>query len=147
MEMIVISPLKEAIVCLCVSGIKILSDFLYSNHRRSEKEERGHVVDVAGVVAAEDMHSMVYNLKEYPPLDNFFQEVESCIFNSLVRLFEIVIAKTIKTATKDKWIKKCIAIISAARSNSFLSPLLVVLQHLFKGYISHNYYFMYNIFF
>lgn len=97
------------------------------------------VVYADGEIIADDLHWML-------PSYNMFQDVESCISNSLLRLLEIVIAKATKHATKDQWIKKCTeiahCIISVAKQKSFLSPL----QHLFTRNMSNNQHFKLNIF-
>lgn len=80
----------------------------------------------AAAIVTEDTLSRVYETKHYPPSDNFFEEVESDILESLRVFLDDVILKNKRSSLK-KWKKKSIAlahsIIAAARPKYFVSSL------------------------
>lgn len=76
----------------------------------------------------EDIRSQVYETNQYPSSDNFLQDVNTVVPESLNTFLQTVILKN-KRVSLQKWQTKCTAlphsIISAVRPRSFLSPLQV----------------------
>ncbi|GBM68733.1 hypothetical protein AVEN_263559-1 [Araneus ventricosus] len=73
------------------SGHKILSDNWYQQKRSSEQEEGIRIVKTAAPIILENIRSQVYETPEYPPPDNFLQESEFIIPETLRALTETII--------------------------------------------------------
>lgn len=116
----------HTVVCFTDVGQKILYDNWYSERKSNPAEERMRVVKSAADIILEDIRSQVYDTTEYPPTDDFMQDVDSVVPESLKLLLETIVMKH-KRHSIDSWKKKCIlighTIISAVRPSSFLSSL------------------------
>lgn len=114
------------IVCFRDTGYKILRDAWYSDKQSNEQEERKRVVEEAAVIVFQDIRSQVYDITQYPPADNFFEDVEKVVPQTL-RLFLEKIILTKKRGDLDKFRTKCTsiahALISASRPRSFLAQV------------------------
>lgn len=136
--LIVERPFKHTIVCFKNTGHKILTSTWYDSRSSDPQAERQRVVKAAAEVIREDIRSQVYDTTQFTPSDDFFQNVNSVIPDSLKLLLETVILKD-KRSCLDSYRKKCVAlahsIISAVRPRSFISCLLhgigVFLYHKF----------------
>ena len=136
--MIVESSSKHTTVCFKNTGHKILTSSWYESKSSDPHAERLRVVKAAAEIIREDIRSQVYDTYQFTPSDNFFQNVNSVIPESLRLLLETVILKD-KRGCLDPYRKKCVAlahsVISAVRPRSFISSLLhgigVYLYHKF----------------
>ncbi|GBM41156.1 hypothetical protein AVEN_4178-1 [Araneus ventricosus] len=99
---------KENVVCFKNSGHNILSDNWYQQKRSSEQEERIRIVKTAASIILEDIRSQVYETQEYPPPNNFLQEGESIIPETLRVLTKTIILNK-KREDLEKWRKRCTA--------------------------------------
>lgn len=102
----------------------ILTDACYNEKSDNKLEVRKRIIKAAAIIVTEDIRSKVYETNHYPPSDNFFQDVESDIPETLRIFLDGIILKN-KRASLDKWKKKSIAlahsIIAATRPKSFIS--------------------------
>ncbi|GBP57162.1 hypothetical protein EVAR_37841_1 [Eumeta japonica] len=124
------------------AGFKLLTEVWYKEKSDNQIEERKRIVKAAAVIVTEDIRSRVYEIKHYPLSNNFFQDIESSIPETL-RIFLDGINLKNKIVSLDKWKKKSIAlaysIIAAARPKSFISSVQVRLAViLFQKYGSRR---------
>lgn len=131
-DILIVDSSNKTTICFKNTGYKILTDNWYNTMKSSNREEeRLRVVKAAADIILEDIRSQVYNTTEYPPTDNFLNDVETVIPQTLLTLLTTVITKN-KKGSMEKWNKKCVAlshaVIAAARPRSFLSPLLTGLS-------------------
>ena len=129
-------------VCFHDTGNKILCDSWYANNRsKDEKEERLRIVKTAATIIAEDVRSQVYETDQYPTPNELLNDLDSLTPDTLNCLVKNIIMKN-KKGDLRKW-EKCKAIshaiLSAARPNSFKSPLQIGLAiHLSQKYGSKH---------
>ncbi|XP_076040412.1 glutamate--cysteine ligase isoform X1 [Oratosquilla oratoria] len=134
---------RKPVICFRDTGNKILTDAWYENHRsHDEKEERLRIVKTAARIIAEDIRSQMYEADQYPPPENFLEELDSLIPETLQCLVKTIVLKN-KKGNQRKWNRKCTAIshaiLTAARPNSFISPLQIGLAvHLSQKYGSKH---------
>lgn len=116
----------HTVLCFRDVGNKILYDNWYNERRSNTGEERLRVVKAAAEILVQDIRSVVYDVTEYPPSDNFLQNADSGIPESLKLMLETIVLKNKRKALED-WKKKCVGfahlLISAVRPTSFVSSL------------------------
>lgn len=106
------------------------------------QQERLRVVKAAAEIIVEDIRSQVYDNSQYPPSDDFFNNVDTVIPESVQLFYETVVLKN-KRGQLATWKKKCIsfshALINAVRPRSFISSLLSgVGTYLYRKYGSKH---------
>ena len=121
---IIISKSGKGTIISCKSlSKKIVTDAFYKNRSKDEEQERKRIVECAAKIIAEDIRSKVYDINEYPAPDNFLQNVDSVIPETLKIFLHSVISKEKKNPELSE--KKILAIshciVSATRSRSFIS--------------------------
>jgi len=116
----------QTVLCFRDVGKKILYDNWYNEKKNNPEEERLRVVKAAAEIILQDIRSVVYDVTEYPPSDNFLQDAESGIPESVMLFLESIVLKNKRKALED-WRKKCVllahSLISAVRPVSFVSSL------------------------
>lgn len=140
--LIAVTANKAPVVCFRNTGFKLLTEAWYNQKSKDKTEECRRIVKTAAAIILEDIRSRVYETKYYPPSDNFFQESESDIPETLRVFLDDVILKN-KRASLEKWKRKSIAlahcIVAAARPKSFISSLQVgISAFLFQKYGSRR---------
>lgn len=119
---------KGSVVCFKNTGHRILYDHWYKEQKGDAHHERLRVVKAAAEIIVEDIRTQVYDTSQYPPSDDFFNNVDSVIPESVQLFFETVVLKN-KRGLLEAWKKKCAsfshALIAAVRLRSFVSSLLI----------------------
>lgn len=95
-------------MCFKNTGYKILTDSWYQHKYSSKEEERKYIIETAATITVQDTCSRDYETSQYSPPDNFLQENESVIPETLCIFTETLILNK-KHGDLDKW-KKCIIV-------------------------------------
>lgn len=119
---------KENVVCFKNTGYKVLTNEWYEQTSKLDpQQERMSVVRAAADIVREDIRSQVYNTSEFMPSNDFLQDVDSVIPETLKVFLETLILKQ-KRGILDVYRRKCVAlahsIIASVRPRSFVSSLL-----------------------
>lgn len=81
--MISVTANKAPVVCFKNTGLKILTDGCYIQKKLCAQEKRRRIVETASAITADDIRSQVYEPMQYPPPDNFFENNEALIPETL----------------------------------------------------------------
>lgn len=103
--LIAVTANKAPVVCFRNTGFKLLTEAWYNQKSDDKTEERRRIVKTAAAIVIEDIRSRIYETKHYPPSDNFFQDSELDIPETLRIFLDDVILKN-KRASLEKWKKK-----------------------------------------
>ncbi|GBM37029.1 hypothetical protein AVEN_31870-1 [Araneus ventricosus] len=133
--LIAVTANRAPLVCFRNTGFKLLSEAWYNKKSDDKTEERRRIVTTAAAIVIEDILSRVYETKHHPPSDNFFQESESDIPETLRVFLDDMILKN-KRASLEKWKKKSAK--SAYKSKFNIASLppteAAARQHSFRTY-------------
>lgn len=96
--------------------------------KQNEADERLRIVRTAAAIISEDIRSQIYDTDYYPSPENFLDDAEKDVPETLKLFLKEIIIKT-KRKSRDKYFKKCTSIahsiIAATRPKSFVSSLQV----------------------
>ncbi|KAG5876961.1 hypothetical protein JTB14_027860 [Gonioctena quinquepunctata] len=126
---------KENVVCFKNTGYKVLTNEWYEQTTKSDPhQERRSVVRAAADIVREVIRFQVYNTSEFMPSNDFLQDVDSVIPETLKVFLETskVFLETLilkkKRGILDVYRRKCVAlahsIIACVRPHSFVSSSL-----------------------
>lgn len=118
---------------------------LVQNQRKpNTRKVRLWMVKAPAEIIREDIRAQVdlYETTQYTPFDNFLQDVNSVILESVQLLFKTIIQKN-KRNILDKWSKKCVALshalITAEMPRFFISSFLYCIGvYLYQTFESNN---------
>lgn len=74
---------RPAVICFRDVGEKILQDSWYHERATSEEEEKFRIVKLAARIIRDDIRSRMYNVEEYPAPDDFLNDTESVVPETL----------------------------------------------------------------
>lgn len=116
-------------VCFANNLYDILTDAWYNNRKQTIEEEEERLIDSASELIRRKIRSTISCLNEYPASDKILDKIDENIPPLLLRFLKNVIYKDKKQNDRNniwysrKFFSVAHAIMSAARPNSFLSPL------------------------
>ncbi|KAJ8881834.1 hypothetical protein PR048_018320 [Dryococelus australis] len=85
--LIAVTVNKSQVICFRNTGYKLLTDTWCNNKQSDPKEERLRIARAAASIVLDDVRSQVYETNQYPPSDNFLQDVNTVIPKTLHTFF------------------------------------------------------------
>lgn len=126
-QIVIHNSKKGPIVTLRSASEQILSNNFYKTRVQDEKEERKRIVIEASKIILDDIQSTAYEIDSYPSPDEFLNNINSDIPETLQIMLDTIIGNRKRDTSKYSVKQTAIAhaIISSTRPRSFISTLLL----------------------